>query len=58
MTEEIEFPKDVLVSGSFRDFVMTTLSKNPFKRLDCDEMLRHPFITKYKDIEVCSDLLT
>lgn len=51
------FPEHRPATGSFKDFIMTMLSKNPFKRLDCDEMLRHPFITKYKDVEVSTELI-
>lgn len=57
VTEDIVFPKNTPISSSFRDFITTTLSKNPLERFDCDEMLRHPFITNFKDVEVCSELI-
>ena len=45
----MQFPDYVDVSDEAKDFIMRTLKKVPEERMDVREMLRHPFITKYKD---------
>ena len=37
------------VSDEAKDFILRTLKKKPEDRMEIREMLRHPFITKYKD---------
>lgn len=52
--EDIQFPTEFgSPTAYFKDFVSTTLSKDPRSRMDCDQMLRHPLITKYRDAETC-----
>lgn len=43
-------------SREFEDFVLQLLKKDPRERLTADILLSHPFIEKYKKVEVCEEL--
>lgn len=49
MTDDVQFPDYVDVTEEAKDFILKTLKKVPEERLDVREMLRHPFISKYRD---------
>lgn len=53
----MQFPDYVDVSDEAKDFIMRTLKKVPEERMDIREMLRHPFIAKYKDKKLPVDIM-
>jgi serine/threonine protein kinase len=44
------------LSDDYKDFVMKILQKNPKNRLRCEDLLRHPFIEQYRELETCEEL--
>lgn len=48
VTDEISFPDYVDVEEDTKDFIIKSLKKDPDDRITLKDMLRHPFITKYK----------
>lgn len=39
------------MSNEVKDFLLKTLDKDPCQRLTTEQMIRHPFITRYNDIK-------
>ena len=60
MTDEVQFPDYVDVTEEAKDFILKTLKKAPEDRMELKEMLRHPFISKYRDkklpVQVMEDI--
>ena len=52
-TDQIRFPTNSKSSKEYEDFVLQLLKKDPRERLTADILLSHPFIIKYKKVEVC-----
>eukprot|EP01083_Nonionella_stella_P083071 229518_1 len=42
--DDLQFPDDVPLSDGFKDFVRKTLVKNPYKRINIEAAIRHPWV--------------
>jgi len=48
LNEEVPVPMPGEFSPEFCDFIRQCMQKEPFRRPSCDQLLTHPFITKYQ----------
>ena len=56
VTDEVKFPDYVDVSEEAKDFILRCLKKKPEERMEIREMIRHPFINKYRDKKPSIDI--
>mmetsp|Transcript_9782 Transcript_9782/g.24382 ORF Transcript_9782/g.24382 Transcript_9782/m.24382 type:complete len:480 (-) Transcript_9782:340-1779(-) len=47
LNEDLPIPKGPQFSDEFKDFVRQCMQKNPFERPSAEQLLNHPFVSKY-----------